>query len=438
MTTYLTEDFFALLLEYSQGKVDQAVYQQAVESTLNQIRQRREQFEDDFPPGSPEMPESVRGELAGGLGAYIDALRSLEQLNDPSQVQERMSDLQRAVKAIRSAQQEHQRFLSEGPTMLPFLNRFLLHYEAARRGEVSPALSRILEEHPTFLQWMSRELEQRPVDPSLSQLLFQLRQFFITVGQALEAGEELPEVYEDIVEIGSELADGLLLEPHSISSQGPTPISAVNRIFEALGSATGDHEELGYLISIIDQCKKYLRTVCPTRSDPRLFQALARVLRHLDAMEECLQKSEGFDALVACAEGLEKDTIELADQVEKVMKSEAWSSPLYEQQTSGLPDFFRSHLLPAYKFVDGSAEPESVVEAAEHLEASAAYFQSLLNGAEDDGQKNQVEQALALVAEVSGLLRSLAESGEEGLLSFASGACAQATSMLQEAGVPLK
>lgn len=437
MTTYLTEEFFGLLLHYSEGRASKDEYEKAVAGTTQQMEASRAGFESDFPEGGPEMSSNLREDLRKGLDDYLAGLARLQPDTPVQTIKNLIPELQQAVKAIRSAQQEHERLLSEGPTLLPFINRFLLHYEAARGGYDSTGLRKILDDYPTFLQWMTRELERRDVDPSVGQIVFQFRQFMGSVKEALEVGGELPAVHEDIVEIGSALADALLIEPHS-QVDGPTPIAAINRLFEALGQATGDEEELGYFLSIIGQCRQYLRTVCPTRSDPELFQALGSILSRLDHMERCLEGGEGYDALVACAEGLEVDAQRLSSLVEAVSQREAWSSELYEQHTSDLPVFFQSHLLPAYQFVEGQADADAVVEAAEHLEASMAFYQSLLEQAEEGEGRESLEQALALIGEVAKLLRTFSEQGEQALLTFASGASRQATQLLTDAGVPIR
>lgn len=432
-----TEEFFATLLRYAQGRQPEDDVAAAIASNLALSQERERLFQSQFPPGSPELNFQLRGEMEKCFADYFAALTPLTQQLSPEAVEAALPELQRAVKALRGAQVEYQQSIAEGPTVLPYLNRFLLHYEVVRGGEDGSKLQTLVAEHPTFLQWLSKELAKRDVDPFTSTLLYQLRSFFSSVESALSTGEPLPEVAEDISEIGRILAEALLVEPHQ-TEQGPTPIPAVNQVFEALANLTGDHEEIGYMLDLLSQCRYSLRSTCPTRSKPEVIQALSDVLSTVESMEAVFRGQGSFEALEGYAERLESQANTLHAMVQEIVAGEVFKSELFEEHTRDLPPLYQSLLLPAYRMMEAGGSPAEVEDAADYLEDNTDYYESLLAQAPDEDSKVLLEESLASARDAAKLLRNFAEEGNPALLSLICLNLRQSTEKLRNAGVPIR
>lgn len=432
-----TEEFFATLLRYAQDQESPETASSAIMANLALSEERHRQFQTDFPEGSLELSAELRKALDEGFRDYLRVLTALSQELSSETATRALPELQQAVRKIRTAQMEHQQNLAEGPTMLPYLNRFLLYYNHARSGGDKEGLVKVLSEYATFLQWLSKELARREIDPAINALVFQLRGFFSSVERGLAAGEELPAVAEDITELGQVLSEALSAETTG-GQQGPTQIPAINQLFEALATLTGDHEEMGYIMSLIAQCRRYMRATCPTRSSADIIKGLGVVLGRLEQMERIFEGREGFEALEECAEQLEHETNRLFALVQQQTQSEKFESPLFEEHTEGLPPFYKSLLLPAYRMVEAGGQPEQVEAAADFLEASSEHYQSLLAQLDSEDSKLSLEESLASARDAASLMRALAEEGNPALLPLISMHCRQSTEKLREAGVPLR
>lgn len=432
-----TEEFFATLVRYAQGQESEQSVRDVVGRNATLTLQRKQKFEIDYPPGNPEIDPRLRAELEQGFQDYLVSLEELSENFGADSVSRLLPELQKAVRSIRTAQLEHERNLVDGATPLPYLNRFLLHYDRTRAGGDSANLKSLLSEHTTFIQWLSKELAKRQVALSGNTLVFQLRQFFSSVGAALEREEALPDIHQGLVEVGNELARALLADPLS-QQVGPTEIPAVNQLFEALATLTGDPEELGYLLDLIEQCRHYLRTLCPTRSRPAILQALSDVLTTLEEMARVLTHERNFEQLESLAERLEAQANGLYQTVQAELQTQGFESSEYERQTADLPPFFRSALLPAFRFVETGDGLEDLEAAADFMEGSVDYYSTLLENAEREDTREALEQSMALTRDAAALMRSLTEEGNPTFLTLLCSACRQASVSLRQAGVPLR
>jgi hypothetical protein len=409
-----------------------------IEATMSSTEQNWQRFLLESTEDA-EMPTETRERIAKALEDYLESLTRMRQAagsEDLALLATTLDEAEKDVTAIRQAQDDHKATLSAGPTPFPYLNRLLIQYAAVRQGADSMRLVALLDEASSFLQWIRTELATREVDPSDAQTAFHLQQFLEALQGAVLADEALPEVHNDIIELASHLA-GLLTQPLLEAEEpGPTPIPAVNQVLQALSSCTGSPEEFDFLLSVLDQCRNYLRTILPVTSPPDVVASLNAVLASLDEMERCLREQIGYEELVASATDLESSATALSNTLADCQDTDEAGSSEFTSMTEGLHVMFRSVLRPAFAFVDGGSDPDTIFAASEHLERAASQMQAEAQKAtQGDERLDGIQEALELMNEAAEMLRELASTGNPKMLEIATGLCHQASGLLNEAGI---
>lgn len=388
--------------------------------------------------GDVEMTPASREAISQALQAYLVVLarmRVAALAEDRVTLHGLGSEAQKSVMNVRQAQSAHQASLAQGATVFPYLNRLLLQFSAARAGGDRQRLLGLLRQSPGFLQWLRFELAGRTVSPVDAQAVFHLQQLLQAVEHSVQSGEALPDIQPTVVELAPRLA-GLLAEPLKDGPPGQTKIPAVDRVFQALEICTGADEEVDFLLAVVDQCRTSLQNVVPTDSPAEMVLRLNFVLSSLDKMDHCLRERTGFEDLVAAAGQLEASSNTLFETVLEGQKPQPGQPGNLCPQTLGLPLIFRSVLEPAYAFVDGRSDRNTVAAAADHLESAASKMQKEASRATGgDARLQAIQEALELMREAAETLRGLAASGNANLLEFASSLCRQAAERLEGAGV---
>ncbi len=182
---------------------------------------------------------------------YLESLRGVARSDDPAGA---LEVVEAKILQVRAAQTTQQQRLATEPTLFPFVNRLLLHYQTVREGAHPRRLAQILEEAPNFLRWLRLELADRLVPPKQTRAVFHLEQLLEAIEGLLENGEELPPIESEVVELASGLT-GWLAEPSPEAHQGPTPIPAVNKLFQAVEACVGEPEEIDFLCAIVGQAR---------------------------------------------------------------------------------------------------------------------------------------------------------------------------------------
>jgi hypothetical protein len=375
----------------------------------------------------PEMPAEVREAIAKGLEDYLDSLGKMKeaaQTDNGPQLSEAASEAEKCVQAVRSAQDVHKANLAQGPTPFPYLNRLLIQYEAVRQGGDSQRLLALLVNGTSFLIWLRKELACRAATPADTQSVFHLQQFLEALQAAVESHQALPEVEDDIVDLATQLATALA-EPPLGSDGGPTSLPAVNGVLGALAECSGEVEEFEFLLSFMDQCRNSLRGLVPISSPTDTVSKLDSVLGSLDRMEHALRHASDFEELVTAAGELEVSGNALGDALS------AGQATSFVDQTEGMPVFFRSILEPAYQFLNGQGDADTVFAASEHLESSATDMQRQAGGLDAaDPRMDPIQETLELMNEASGMLREVATSANPKGLEIATALLFQAAEQI--------
>lgn len=388
--------------------------------------------------GDLEMTAASRETISQGLEAYLLILakmRTAALAEDRVTLHGSCAEAEKSVMRVREAQLAHQSSLTNGATVFPYLNRLLLQFAAARTGGDRQRLLGLLRESSGFIQWLRFELAGRTVSPIDSQAVFHLQQLLQAVQSSVQSGEALPDIQPTVVELAPRLA-GLLTQPLKDGPPGPTKIPAVNRVFQALEICTGADEEVDFLLAVVDQCRTSLQNVVPADSPAEMVLRLNFVLSSLDKMDHCLRERTGFEDLVAAAGQLEASSNTLSETVLEARKAQPGQAGSFCPQTLGLPAIFRSVLEPAYAFVDGRGDANTVAAAADHLESTASKMQKEASRATGgDTRLAAIQEGLELMREAAETLRGLAASGNANLLEFAASLSRQAAERLEGAGV---
>jgi len=438
MSSPRTEEFFAEIRACLRGELPSAALVRTIDATIQDMNDKLRGFV-EATEGDPEMPQQIRSDISQALHSYLECLtymRDVTASEDMTLLGEAGVEAQKRVEDLRNAQMAHRDALSAGPTHFPYLNRLLIQYDAVRKGEDNGRLLALLSDAPNFSQWLRNELTIRTVGPEQVQMVFHLDQFIKALGSSLESGEDLPEIEDDLVNLSSHFA-GLLAEaPGSEATDGPTPILAVNQVFQALSSCTGAELETDFLVSVIDQCRIYLRTILPIDSSGIVVAELNAVLAGLDDIESCMKERTGYDELLQAAGALENSANRLAEVVAET-EGDSSSHPVeFSPQTEGLPLIFRSALEPAFSFLESRSDADSVFAASEHLEMSASEMQREMGRIpQDDPRLDKLSEGLDLMRETAGLLQELAQNGNPRLLEYAVDLSVQAADKLAEGGL---
>lgn len=416
--------------------IDMAPLIESVElTTQHTLRQFLADAEYDI-----EMPVPTREKIAEALNEYLGGLARMRQASlaeDPRALSLSVDEAERNVNSVRSAQTEHQATLTEGVTVFPYLNRLLTHYAVARQGGDRGRLLAMLKDSPSFVQWLRFELAARNVSPVAAQQIYHLQQLLEAVSATAQSGGPLPDIEQDVTELAPRLA-GLLEEPlRPGAEKGPTPIPAVNRVFQALEICTGADEEVDFLLTVIRQCRTSLRSVVPPGGMLLVMRRLNFVLSSLDKMEHCLRERTGFEDLVASAGQLEASAKTLASTVAASAPAPAAPQPIpASPHTQGMPVLFRSVLDPAYALAAGQCDADTVRAAAQHLDDAAAKMQKeTAKISQADARLEAIQEGLQLMREAAETLRGLAASGNAAMLEFSRTQCRQAIERLEVAGV---
>lgn len=386
-----------------------------------------------------ETEAATRDKIANALGEYLGALARMREAalgGEPRSLSQSVDGAEACVKAVRSAQDEHQASLNQGPTIFPYLNRMLLHYSRARLGGDRTRLLALLRDGSSFIHWLRFEMEAREVSPLAAQQVFHLRQLLEAVAATAAAGGSLPDIQADVAQLAPQLAV-MLEEPlRSGAAKGPTPISAVNRVFKALETCTGEEDEVEFLLTVLGQCRTSLRTVVPPGAMLEPMRRLNFVLNSLDKMERCLRERTAFEELVAAAGQLEASSKTLAAAVAACAPPPVAQAIPSSPHTQGLPIIFASVLDAGYAFMDGKCDAATVRAAAAHLDGAANKMQKESSRIpQSDSRLESISQGLELMREAAETMRGLATSGNANLLEFARVQCRQAVEHLEVAGV---
>lgn len=386
-----------------------------------------------------EMPPGTRDRISGALNDYLGSLARMRQSavsDDPRSLSQCVDEAERNVKAVRTAQSEHQATLSQGATVFPYLNRLLTHYAVARNGGDRQRLLSLLKDFPSFVHWLRFELAARQVSPVAAQQIYHLQQLLKAISATVQSGGQLPDIQQDLTELAPRLA-GMLEEPlRPGAEKGATPIPAVNRVFQALETCTGADDEVDFLLTVIRQCRTSLRSVVPPGGLLMVMRRLNFVLSSLDKMEHCLRERTGFEDLVAAAGQLEASSKTLAETVAASAPAPVPQTLPPSPQTKGMPVIFASVLDAGYAFLDGKCDAATVKAAAQHLDAAATKMQKESSKvSQSDSRLEAIQEGLELMREAAETLRGLATSGNANMLEFARTQCRQAVERLEVAGV---
>ncbi|MFN8612170.1 MAG: hypothetical protein U0931_31790 [Vulcanimicrobiota bacterium] len=389
--------------------------------------------------GDAEMAAASREKIVAALGDYLTALGRMREAalgGDPRTLSQSVDGAEACVQSVRVAQDEYQAGLVQGATVFPFLNRILTRYAQARLGADRTRLLALLREAPSFIHWLRFEMEAREVPPQASQQVFHLRQLLEAVAATVAAGGVLPDIEADVAQLAPQLAVMLEQPLRSGAAKGPTPISAVNRVFKALETCTGEEDEVDFLLTVLGQCRTALRTVVPPGSMLEPMRRLNFVLNSLDKMERCLRERTAFEELVAAAGQLEASSKTLAAAMAACAPAPVPQSIPPSPHTHGLPVVFASVLDAGYAFVGGNCDAATVRAAASHLDGAASKMQKeTARASQSDSRLDSIQQGLELMREAAESLRGLAGSGNANLLEFARVQCRQAVEHLEVAGV---
>ncbi|MBN9414252.1 MAG: hypothetical protein J0I12_02380 [Candidatus Eremiobacteraeota bacterium] len=386
-----------------------------------------------------EMPPPTREKIAGALNVYIGGLARMRQASldqDPRALSMSVDEAERNVNSVRSAQTEHHSTLAQGVTVFPFLNRLLTHYALARAGGDRTRLMSLLQEAPSFVHWLRFEMAGRQVSPMAAQQVYHLQQLLDAVRTTVQSGGPLPDIQPDLTQLAPQLAV-MLEEPlRPGAEKGPTPISAVNRVFQALETCTGEDDEVDFLLTVLSQCRTSLRSVVPPGGMLEAMRRLNFVLNSLDKMEHCLRERTAFEELVAAAGQLEASSKTLAAAVTTAAPKATHQPIPSNPNTKGLPVIFASVLDAGYAFLDGLCDASTVRAAAQHLDTAASKMQKESAAIpQGDSRLDAIQEGLELMREASETLRGLAASGNANMLEFARTQCRQAIERLEVAGV---
>ncbi len=386
------------------------------------------------------MPPLTREKIAGALHEYLGGLARMRQASlseNPRALSQSVDEAERNVNMVRAAQTEHYTSLAQGATVFPYLNRLLTQYTMARAGADRQPLLALLKDSPNFVQWLRFELAARQHSPLAAQPIDHLQKLLETVLASLPSGGQLPDIQQELMELAPRLA-GMLEEPiRPGAEKGPTPIPAVNRVFQALESCTGADEEVDFLLTVISQCRTSLRSVVPPGSMLMVMRRLNFVLNSLDKMEHCLRERTGFDDLVAVAGQLEASANTLASTLAASAPQPTAPRPIPPSpKTQGMPAIFRSVLDPGYALIEGVCDAETVRAAAQHLDGAAGKMQEETAQFPQGGARLEaIHEGLQLMRQAAEALRGLAASSNANLLEVARGQCRQAIERLEVAGV---
>ena len=433
MSAPRTEELFTILSGVLSGQRTTEEAVEFVQSTQSDIQGKWQEFlvqaTDD-----PEMPVPTREKIAKALEDYLDCLERLFlslQADDAASLKLEIDTAKLCVESLRAAQNSHRDDIASGPTGFPFLNRFLIQYDAVRRGKNSHGLFALLAESPSFLVWLRKELSARETNPEAVQAVFHLQQFLEAVQNALEGSDSLPEVQDSIIDLSEQIAVGLAPPRLDDQHDGPTDIPAVNQVLEALSSCTGASDEVGFLLSLIEQCRSHLRAATPVSSSDRFLRNLGEVLSSLDTMEHCLTHPSEFEELVAAATDLETN----AQAFSGALLAEGEHKE-YSDSTSGLPMMMRSVLEPGYQFLAGECDAQVVHQAAAHFHTLVTKMEQDLKSVGDpDERVESLNEAIAYMNEALSMLEQLAETGHPKLLETATALCHEAAAHLRHVGV---
>ena len=438
MSSPRTEEFFADIRACLRGEIAPADLVRAIESVILEMEKKLKGFLHDT-EDDPEMPPEIRSDIAQALESYVECLTHMRDVTlseDMALLGECGVEVQQKVETIRSAQSAHREALSAGPTHFPYLNRLLIQYDSVRSGLGNERLLALLVDAPNFAQWLRTELAARTASPEEVQMVYHLEQFIEALKRSIESEENLPDIQEDLINLSSHFASLLAESPDPESTNGPTPIIAVNHVFQALSTCTGEEREIDFLVSVIDQCRIFLRTVLPIDSSGQVVAKLDAVLASLDGIESCMKERTGYEQLVEAAGALESSANTLSRAVAELEKTSSSNSDEFQAQTQGLPNIFKSALEPAFRFLENRCDADGVLAASDHLEVSATEMQREMGRIpQDDSRLDKVSEGLELMREAASLLRDLAATGNQRLLEYAVDISFQAADTLAEGGI---
>lgn len=428
-----TEELLARARLVAAGEGSSLELTSALESATTSTLQSLQRFLTDS-EGDASMPQEMRHAISQGMEGFLQALQALQRAtvqNDLSALQEALAEAESKVQEVRSAQLAHQASLAQGPTVFPFLNRLLMQYQSALEGGDRQRALELMEGKVAFSQWLRNSMVARAISPVDAQIVYELQTLLDDVEFALRERAELPAIESVFIELSSAIA-GLLSEPIVSAEEGPTPVAAVNQVFEALSACTGAGEEVEFLYSVMAQCKNSLRTMVPANSSEQALAALTAVLQALDRIERCLREGTGYDDLVEGSGALEATAIELYQAAGDSRLEPAG----FSESTDGLPPFLRSILLPAFAFLDGGADSDTIFSACDHLDQTASNLLKQTSMSDQgDERVADLSHAAEAMREAAEMLRGLASNGDERLLNLALGLLHESSEKLRQAGV---
>lgn len=434
MQTVPTEELLARFRRAVVGEETPQFLLPLLESAILTTRQKLEHFLSETVDDA-EMPEAFREKIALALETYLGTLQQATMVAKEGRQEALgavLEELEHRVQAVRASQLEHREALAQGPTAFPYLNRLLIQYSAVQEGADSRKLRNLLEESSSFLQWLRQEILARSLSPGDAQKVFHLQQFMGALQHAVLNLGKLPDVQDDIADLAGDLAELLTQPLLEDPEHGPTDIPSVNQIFQALSTSSGTAEELNFLLSLLDQCRHSLRATLPASSPTEVMTVLGSLLRSLDKMESCLRSQTDFEDLVQAATELES----AAQSLTFALQASPLNPNTYDEKLDGLPILFRSVLAPAYAFLDGQSDADTLFAAADYLESAALEVQknaSTVGGS--DPNLSSIQESLDLMREAAEMLRELASNGNPKMLDFAQAACLEAAGRLREAGL---
>lgn len=402
-----------------------------LETSIEATRQKLDRFVKES-ENDAEMPPPIREELKSALEGYLSSQKAMHRAaseRDSHALAAALKEAENQVQAVRSIQLSHRGMIAQGPTVFPYLNRVLIQYGAVREGGDPARLVQLLHSSSNFCRWLRNEATSGAVSAVDTQEVYHLQQLLDALAASLKADQELPDIHDDVVELTTRLAE--LVGDREEPDEGPTSVPAVNQVFKALASCTGAPEEVDFLVAVVEQCREAVRTLVPPSAGGEMMEAVNAVLNSLDTLERCMVEQIGYEELLAAAGDLESSTVRLS-----TLLAARGEDPEFAALTEGLSALFKSVLQPAYAFLNGEGDPDTVRAACDHLELSASRIQREAGRVEGEEKRLQaIQEALELMGEAAETLRAVASTGNAGLFQVATALCFQATNRLKEAGV---
>ncbi|MCA9792834.1 MAG: hypothetical protein KC910_13600, partial [Candidatus Eremiobacteraeota bacterium] len=235
-----------------------------------QLEQACSQFASDSEE-NPELDPDQCVTLEEALDDYRATVEELSRLQDSQRLAELAARAAQCREAIRSSRQQHLARFGQGPALLPYLNRLLVHLDAfaAGRGHHRHTIA-LLEQYPAFRTSLNPVLER--IESSESRALAERALDDVAEecrlwAEALKKGEtgedraEFASVFrEETMRLSDTLAAelGMQLE-RELGQGGPTPVAWVNLVFSTgrrLADGKASPDEFRHSL---EQCRRGLR-----------------------------------------------------------------------------------------------------------------------------------------------------------------------------------